>query len=84
MKTMRLLLPALLISAIYHAQTLPAAKNETEEDEDIEYELRHKSQPWFSEMKDNADYFKVKANFDKYFGNHRWEKASREALAKTG
>ncbi len=82
MKIKRLLLPTLLISAIYHAQTLPAARNETEEDEDIEYELRHKSQPWFSEMKDNVDYFKVKASFDKYFGSHRWEKSKPRSIGE--
>ncbi|MGC5744183.1 RICIN domain-containing protein [Chryseobacterium sp. NFX27] len=51
-------------------------------EEDIEYEIRHKSMPWFSEMKDYADYFKIKSNFDKYFGNHRWEKSKPRSLGE--
>ena len=82
MKIKRLLLPTLLISAIYHAQTLPAARNETEEDEDIEYELRHKSQPRFSEMKDNVDYFKVKSQFRQVFWQSQVGKSKPRSIGE--
>ncbi len=52
-------------------------------DEDLEYEMKHKSQPWFSNMKDGANYFEVKNNFDTYFGNHRWEKSKPRALGES-
>lgn len=82
MNKKQLLLLLLLISAIYHSQSLPAGRKETEEDEDIKYELIHKSQPWFSGMRDHADYFKVKDNFEKYFGKHRWEKSKPRSLGE--
>lgn len=72
----KLFLLLLFISAISNGQDFSSKKNtKEEEEEDIKYEIKHKSMPWFSEMKDYADYFKVKSNFDKYFGNHRWEKS---------
>lgn len=51
-------------------------------EEDLEYEMTHKSQPWFSNMKDGANYYEVKNNFDTYFGNHQWEKSKPRALGE--
>ncbi|WP_431611169.1 RICIN domain-containing protein [Chryseobacterium sp. 'Rf worker isolate 10'] len=78
----KLFLLILLISVIYKGQDFSSKKTVMEEDEDIEYEVKHKSMSWFSEMKDYADYFKIKSNFDKYFGNHRWEKSKPRSLGE--
>ncbi|MES2773037.1 MAG: PKD domain-containing protein [Bacteroidota bacterium] len=59
-------------------------KEEGEGDEDLEYEIRHKSQPWFSQMsRPGADYFTVKKNFEKYFAQHRWEKSKPRELGES-
>ena len=51
-------------------------------DSDLEYEIKHKSEPWFSNMKDGANYFEIKKNFDKYFANHSWEKSKPRSLGE--
>ncbi len=52
-------------------------------DEDLKYEIEHKSQPWFSNMKNGVDYFEVKQKFDTYFGNHKWEKSKPRMLGES-
>ncbi len=54
--------------------------NKSKMKKDMAYEMKHKSQPWFDQMKPGANYFDVKKNFDKYFGNHRWEKSKPRSL----
>ena len=41
----------LLLVTSVHAQ---------ESKEDFNYELKHKSEPWFSNMRDGANYFDIK------------------------
>ena len=65
-----------LITNIY-AQKLEKDK------EDYEYEIRHKSQPWFAKMKDGANYFEVKKNYDLYFGDKQWEKSKPRTLGES-
>ena len=65
-----------LITNIY-AQKLEKEK------EDYEYEIRNKSQPWFANMKDGANYFEVKKNYDLYFGDKQWEKSKPRTLGES-
>ena len=53
------------------------------QEKDFEYEIKHKSQPWFSNMRDGANYFEVKRNFDTYFGSRKWEKSKPRALGES-
>jgi photosystem II stability/assembly factor-like uncharacterized protein len=55
---------------------------EEEEGEDMAYDIKHKSMAWFQNMKPGSDYFAVKSKFDKYFGNHRWEKSKPRQLGE--
>ena len=80
----KLLSFALSLSAlVLFAQEKSAKKKSLFLEEDLKYELAHKSQPWFSEMKDGSDYFEIKNNFDTYFGNHQWEKSKPRALGES-
>lgn len=80
----KLFLLILLISTICNGQDFSSKKTvrSEDDDEDMEYEIKHKSMSWFSEMKDYADYFKIKSNFEKYFGNHIWEKSKPRSLGE--
>ncbi|BFO67490.1 LamG-like jellyroll fold domain-containing protein [Chryseobacterium sp. KCF3-3] len=72
-------------NSFYYAQSnkVSEKKYETEEEEeDIRYEIKHKSLPWFKKMKDGEDYLKVKSKYDKYFGRHRWEKSKPRNLSE--
>lgn len=51
--------------------------------EGFEYEIEHKSQPWFAHMKDGANYFKVKKNYDLYFADKQWEKSKPRTLGES-
>lgn len=53
------------------------------QDEDFEYELKHKSESWFSNMKDGANYFEIKQSFDTYFGDKQWEKSKPRSLGES-
>ena len=66
-----LLLPLLFCAVLVCGQ---------EKEGDFEYETKHRSQPWFSQMKDGANYFEVKRNFDQYFGTHKWETSKARQL----
>jgi photosystem II stability/assembly factor-like uncharacterized protein len=50
--------------------------------EDFDYETKHKSASWFSNMKDGADYFEVKKNFDLFFSNRQWEKSKPRMIGE--
>jgi photosystem II stability/assembly factor-like uncharacterized protein len=50
--------------------------------EDFNFELKHKSQSWFTNMRDGANYFEVKNDFDTYFGNRQWEKSKPRTLGE--
>lgn len=53
-------------------------------EEDSAYEVKHKNTDWYREMsKPNADYFKVKAEYEKYFGNHKWEKSKPRQIGES-
>lgn len=52
-------------------------------EEDIKYEIYHKNQPWFTGMKDGANYFEIKNKYDTFFGNHKWEKSKPRALGES-
>ena len=64
----------LLLVTSVHAQ---------ESKEDFNYELKHKSEPWFSNMRDGANYFDIKINYDLYFGNKQWEKSKPRTLGES-
>jgi len=66
----------LLIANIY-------AQKSEKGNEDFEYEIKHKSQPWFANMKDSANYFDVKKNYDLYFGDKQWEKSKPRTLGES-
>ena len=51
--------------------------------EDLQYELIHKSQPWFANMRDGANYFEVKNDFETYFGERQWETSKPRALGES-
>lgn len=54
------------------------------EHEDLTYEDKHKRSKWFRNMnKPNADYFKIKKEYDSYFGNHRWETSKPRQLGES-
>ncbi len=92
-----LLLSALLCTAMLQAQEISTKKysesssekikdkeDDEKEMEDMAYELKHKSQPWFQNMKKpNANYFEIKKEYDKYFGTHRWEKSKPRAFGES-
>ncbi|WP_027381500.1 LamG-like jellyroll fold domain-containing protein [Chryseobacterium daeguense] len=78
----KLLFLTIFMSVFYYTQNLHSKVKEQEEDEDFEYEMTHKSLPWFSEMKDGGDYFKIRSEFDQYFGNHTWEKSKTRSLGE--
>ena len=71
------------------AQTLEATHNSvnashTAEEEEGKYEEKHKNSAWFKAMsKPNANYFKVKSEFDKYFGTHQWETSKPRQLGES-
>ncbi|GLR18069.1 LamG-like jellyroll fold domain-containing protein [Portibacter lacus] len=51
---------------------------------DSAYEALHKDTDWYREMtKPNADYFKVKNEYEKYFGSHKWEKSKPRSLGES-
>lgn len=85
-----LILPCSKISAQIHKKEKTVShekereddNEEEEEGEDIAFEIKHKSMAWFQNMKTGADYFAVKKNFEKYFGNHRWEKSKPRQLGE--
>ena len=83
---MKKILPLLLLTFLWtlaiHAQTTKKQmasdtahiREEDGENEDIETALEHAKQKWFKLMqKPNADYFKVKSKFDRYFRKHPLE-----------
>ncbi|MBJ6366663.1 discoidin domain-containing protein [Snuella sedimenti] len=72
----------MVFSSLMYAQEIDGTGKQKELDEDLKYELAHKSQPWFSGMKDGANYFDIKAQFDRYFGQHQWEKSKPRALGE--
>ncbi len=53
-----------------------------QEKEDFEYEIKHKAQPWFANMKDGANYFEVKNKFETFFANRQWEKSKARSLGQ--
>lgn len=63
----------MVLSSLMYAQEL---------EEDLKYEIEHKSRPWFLGMKDGADYFKIKKAFDTYFSAHKWEKSKPRSLGE--
>ncbi|QOD60813.1 T9SS type A sorting domain-containing protein [Polaribacter haliotis] len=67
----------LLFSGIAFAQETKKEK------EDLDYEIHHKSQPWFSNMKDGANYFNIKKQYDTFFGKHQWEKSKPRSLGES-
>lgn len=75
----------ILISLLFALNFSYSQKGEEdkEEKEDIKYELKHKSQAWFSGMKSGADYFEIKEKFDTYFGNHKWEKSKSRQVGES-
>lgn len=66
-----------LVVAYVHAQEINHAE------EDFEYEMKHKNQAWYGLMKDGADYFEFKREFDNYFGSRQWEKSKPRSLGET-
>lgn len=62
------------------AQEKPQKSNYLEED--LKYEIEHKSQPWYQDMKPGASYFEVKELYDAYFGEHTWEKSKPRATGE--
>ncbi len=54
----------------------------SQEHEDLAYEIEHKSQSWFQNMKDSVDYFQIKSEYEKYFQNHLWEKSKPRTLGE--
>lgn len=80
MKKIYFLLLALLSLNILAQKT--DKKEEGEENEDFKYETKHKNKPWFSEMKDGADYFAIKNKFDQYFGKHNWEQSKNRQIGE--
>lgn len=51
---------------------------------DPAYEAAHKDTDWFRSMtKPNADYFKVKGQYEKYFGRHKWEKSKPRQIGES-
>lgn len=74
MKKIILLLPLLFCAVLVRGQ---------EKEGDLAYEMKHRSQPWFLQMKDGADYFEVKRNFDQYFGTHKWETSKPRQLGES-
>lgn len=53
------------------------------QEEDFKYELKHKSQSWFSDMKDGSNYFEVKQNYDTFFRDKKWQKSKPRALGES-
>ena len=91
MKTLTTIL-SLFVSAFLYAQQrvihhAPAASSNVvseKEKEDFDYEIRHKSQSWFTNMNQPAaDYFAVKDSFDTYFASRSWEKSKPRALGES-
>ena len=74
MKKIILLLPLLFCAVLVRGQ------EKGEKEGDLEYEMKHRSQPWFLQMKDGANYFEVKRNFDQYFGTRKWETSKARQL----
>ena len=62
---------------------LAIAAYSQEENKDFEYEIKHKSESWFNNMQDGANYFDVKKDFETYFGNKRWIKNKPRALGES-
>ncbi|WP_020568901.1 LamG-like jellyroll fold domain-containing protein [Neolewinella persica] len=53
------------------------------EEEDSKYEEIHKNSDWYRAMSEpNADYFKVKSAYEKFFGDHKWEKSKTRQLGE--
>ena len=50
--------------------------------ESFSYELKHKSQSWFSNMKEGANYFEIKSKFDLYFGDKQLERSKPRTLGE--
>ena len=67
----------LMFSTLIYAQETKKGK------EDFAYEMEHKSQPWFSNMKDGVNYFNIKKNYDLFFGNKQWEKSKPRTLGES-
>lgn len=52
-------------------------------EEDSEYEAKHKDTDWYRAMSEpNPDYFKVKNAYEKYFGQHKWEKSKPRQIGE--
>ncbi len=84
MKHLNLLMLLLATTFVYSQDVKKVEKDGKDSyDEDLKYEMAHKSQPWFSNMKDGVDYFEVKQKFDTYFGNHKWEKSKPRMLGES-
>ena len=75
MKLKITLILLIFISSIY-------AQKHKKSKEDFNYELKHKSESWFSDMKDHANYFEVKNKYDLYFANKQWEKSKPRTLGE--
>lgn len=72
-----------LLASLLLVMNLSYSQKGEEKEEDRAYELKHKSQAWFKEMKPGANYFKIKDKFDTYFGNHKWEESKPRELGET-
>jgi PKD repeat protein/photosystem II stability/assembly factor-like uncharacterized protein len=68
----------LLLSLIF--LTVSGQENNNE---NFDYEIKHKSSAWFQNMKDGADYFYVKKMFEKYFAQYPWEKSKNRNLGES-
>ncbi|OWP76377.1 LamG-like jellyroll fold domain-containing protein [Flavobacterium oreochromis] len=77
-----LLLSVLLSCYVVFAQQTQKLNQKNEENEDFEYEVKHKKQFWFSQLKEGSNYFDVKQNYDKYFGKHKWEESKTRNIGE--
>jgi photosystem II stability/assembly factor-like uncharacterized protein len=65
-------------------ETNPSLVNLYTEEEDRKYEEEHKNSAWFRAMSEpNADYFAVKKEYDRYFGEHQWESSKPRQLGES-
>ena len=84
MKKLLFIILVLFLNSMSAQINKPQKEKENEEEqENFEYDIKHKSQKWFLDMQNGANYFAVKSAFDAFFKNHKNEKSKPRALGES-